>query len=155
MSFKLKTNCEKCQKGARKHWNGKGSSASEILFFGWKHRIKKCLTISSRPLQSRPRTPNNVQLKWVSERKKISGKASREGRDNIETQAGKRDSEFVFRGKKRCITLQLTISKPYLPFLRTPNNVQREWASKRHQAMMKTPPSSDETEEGTTQVEMV
>ena len=82
-------------------------------------------------------------------------KSLREGRNNIETQDGKREWELGFRGAKRCITLQLTISKPYLSLLKTPNNVQLELASKRHQAMVKTPPSNDGMEEGTTQVEMV
>ena len=71
-------------------------------------------------------------------------KAFREGRENIGTQERKREWEYVFRGKK-----------PYLSLLRTPNNVQLEWASKRQQAMMKAPPSNDKTEDGTTQVEIV
>ena len=51
--------------------------------------------------------------------------------------------------------MQLTKSKFYLSPRRTPDSVQLEWASIRRQVMMKTPPSNDETEDGTTQVEMV
>ena len=82
-------------------------------------------------------------------------KTFREGRENIGTEEGKRDRELVFRGGKRRTTLQLTTSKPYLSLLRTPNSVQLERASECRQALMKTPPSNDGTEEGTTRVEMV
>ena len=85
---------ENCQKGMRKHSNGRGNNASGVLFFGRKRRIKKYLTIRIVPYLSRHRTPNNVQLKWALERKKMV-KAFRAGCDNIETEEGKASHEVL------------------------------------------------------------
>ena len=79
--------CENTQTGG-------GTTRAEFCFLGGERRIKKYLTIRSAAYLCRHRTPNNVQLKWASERKKMV-RAFRKGCDNIETEEGEASYKVV------------------------------------------------------------